>query len=185
MIRAATPADLLFIRDLQRKFHNEIGFIPNAATARELEAGNVAIGELNADDAGFLLIRPRLAAQPTTAAIIQAAVHTDAQRRSVGLALINAAEQAARLNGSTILQATCRSNLEANLFWRAAGFTAIATRPASKTYRQPLIIYRVALVDGTNLRIIPPDRKPRGPGGHWVKVGTEVLPTLLQTDESA
>ena len=178
MIRTATIADRLLIRDLQRKFTNQIGFIPSEATERELARGNIRCGDLNGYDAGFLLIQPRLAGQPTTAAIIQAAVYLDAQRQQLGLALVNRAAKDAIVNRSSIIQATCREDLEACAFWTAAGFVAVATRPGGKAHGKNLIIFRKPLHPGIDITILPIDRKPRGAGGLWVKAGTEILPNM-------
>ena len=166
-ITVATPADLLFIRDLQRRFSNQIGFFPTVATERELERGNVLTGTLNDDNAGFLLIRPALSCQPTTATIIQAAVRMDAQRWGVGLALVEQAASAAIARGQTILQASCRQSLEANLFWPAAGFVAVATRQGGNAHAEQIIIWRKPLVQGVNLANLHVDAYARAPGGKF------------------
>jgi len=167
IIRTATQADLLFIRDLQRRFSNQIGFFPPAATQREIEWGHVFHAGLNEDDAGFLLVQPALGGQRTTAAIIQAAVRMDAQRQKIGLALVEAIASKAQAAGSTILQCFCRQDLEANLFWQAAGFDAIATRRGGNAHGENLILWRKPLRNGVNAAFLPPVSKNRGPGGKF------------------
>ena len=182
MIRRATTADLRFIRDLQRRFTNQIGFFPSAATERELERGNILHGSLNDDDAGFLLIRPALSCQPTTATIIQAAVRMDAQRQAVGLALVKQAATDALVHGSTILQASCRASLNANLFWPAAGFHAIATRRGGNAHAETIIIWRKALVDGIDLTNLHVDAYARAPGGKFTtKERTSILVRISES----
>ena len=166
-VRIAQPSDLRFVRSLARTFTNQIGFIPDAATERELHRRNILLGELNNAEAGFLLTLPTLASQPTTAAIIQTAVHLDAQRNAVGLALVAEAAATAKANGALILQAWCRSDLEANDFWRAAGFAAIAARPGGNAHAQNHTLWRLALHENADLRALPRDQYARAPGGKF------------------
>lgn len=168
-IRTATQTDLTFVRDLQRRFSNQIGFIPPAATQREIEWGHVFHAALNDDDAGFLLIQPALSGQRTTAAIIQAAVRMDAQRQKIGLTLVEAIARKAHAAGSHILQCCCRADLEANLFWEAAGFVAAATRQGGKSYGEKIILWRKPLIESAIDEALPPEGKPRGPGGKFAK----------------
>jgi len=178
MIRTATLADLLFIRDMQRRFSNQIGFIPLAATEREIEWGHVFHANLNDDDAGFLLVQPALSGQRTTAAIIQAAVRMDAQRQHIGLALVEAIAAKAKRAGSKILQCSCRSDLDANQFWPAAGFVAVAARTGGKAHGRPIILWRRQLADGVLLRDMPREVANRGPAGKFV-TKEHATPTIL------
>lgn len=166
-IRVATAADLRFVRDLQLRFSNQIGFIPPTATQREIEWGHVFHAALNDDDAGFLLVQPALSGQRTTAAIIQAAVRMDAQRQKIGLALVAAIAAKAQAAGSTILQCFCRADLEANLFWKAAGFEAVATRRGGNKHDQNCTLWRKPLRKGVNTAFPLPVSKNRGPGGKF------------------
>jgi N-acetylglutamate synthase-like GNAT family acetyltransferase len=180
MIRAATTADLALIRDLQKKFTNQIGYIPPIATERELEAGNVHCGILNGHDAGFLLIQPHMKCQPTTAAIIQAAVYMDARRQHVGLALVTRACDDARHRGCGIIQAQCREDLEANAFWLAAGFEAIASKPGGDALGKKLIIYRQPLYPGIDITQLAIPTRPHGPGGKFCRKLSDWIPRLLR-----
>jgi hypothetical protein len=166
-IQIAQARDLIFIRDLQRKYTGSIGFIPSAATEREVNKGNVLHGSLNDDDAGFLLIHPSLTYQPNVAAIVQAAVRMDAQRQAVGLELVKRAAAIAHGRGQTVLQASCREDLESNLFWAAAGFKAIGTKPGGFQRGKELIIWRKALTEGIDLESMAEELYTRGPGGRF------------------
>jgi hypothetical protein len=185
-VTLATPADFLFIRDLQRRFTNQIGFFPSAATERELQRNNILLSTLNDDNAGFLLIRPALSCQPTTTTIIQAAVRMDAQRQAVGLALIARAATDAIARGQTILQASCRQSLEANLFWPAAGFVAVATRRGGNAHHDTIIIWRRPLSQGIDITNLPTDAYARAPGGKFttrdktsILIATTAMPPSL------
>jgi N-acetylglutamate synthase-like GNAT family acetyltransferase len=166
-IRTATQADYRFVKDLQNKHRNEIGFIPPGATQREIEWGHVLFAEENADDAGFLLVQPALGGQRTTAAIIQAAVRMDARRMKIGLALVAAIAAKAKAAGSTILQCWCRTDLDANAFWNAAGFQHIATRNGGTIKNIPCRLWRLPLDIPADALSILPDNGRNGPGGRF------------------
>lgn len=168
-IRAATAADLLLIRDLQSKHANEIGYLPPAATQREVEWGHVLTGHINADDVGFLLVQPTLGGQHTTAAIIQACVRMDAQRMKVGLELVKEVARKAAAAGSLVLQCWCRQDLEANLFWHELGFEAVSKRRGGKQKGIPHILWRKPLSREADVFELPLDRIQRGAGGFPIK----------------
>jgi len=166
-IRTATQADYAFIKDIQNKHRDEIGFIPPGATQREIEWGHILFAEENDDDAGFLLVQPTLGGQRTTAAIIQAAVRMDARRMKIGLALVAAIAAKAKSAGSTILQCWCRNDLDANMFWHAAGFHHIATRKGGTIKGIPCALWRLPLnIPADALSILPAEGR-NGPGGRF------------------
>lgn len=141
----ATPAHLKFVDHLQHKFGKSLGFLPTAALVANLEAGNVTLTNENDAEAGYLLVRPRLAWAPGMASIVQAAVCMDAQRRHHGLALLLLIESEAKRRGQVALQANCAIGVEANEFWQAAGFKPVAhLTPSTKSGRE-IICWRKPL----------------------------------------
>lgn len=136
-----------FIADLQRKHANEIGFLPHQATAWYIEAGCVRIAIENGEPAGMLLGREKFRWQPAMRGIFQAAICFDAQRRHHGLALVEATAEDAREAGQMALQACCREGLEANEFWRIAGFQEICRLDPSAARRRQIIVWRKPLHD--------------------------------------
>jgi N-acetylglutamate synthase-like GNAT family acetyltransferase len=184
-IRPATLTDRLYVKHLQRRFTNQIGFLPTQATEREIARGRFLLGELNHDDAGFLFLHPCLATQPTTAAIIQAAVQMDAQRHAVGTALVAQAAAQAAANGSTILQATCLESLDANLFWRDCGFIEVARKQGGTARGKQTIIWRLPLTPTAELFKLPTSLYTRAPGGKWCKMRPAPTQLPLWTPEAA
>jgi hypothetical protein len=178
-IRRATLPDLKFIIDIQRRFTDQIGFLPKCKTEKSIYFGNVFLGNINGQEAGFLLYEPKLSCQPTTAIIVQAAIRMDAQRQTVGLHLVKNLCNLAYYNDSTVIQASCREDLEANIFWKAAGFTAIATRPGGKRRNFNIIIWRKQLRLFANLYDLAVSKLARGPGGNFVRRSEENPTTLL------
>lgn len=140
-----TVADLKFIDSLQKKFGKSLGFLPTQALEKNLEAGNVVITNENDTEAGYLLVRPILGWQPLMASIVQAAVCMDAQRRHHGLRLLLQIESEARKRGQVAMQANCAIGVEANDFWRAAGFKPVVhMTPNTKSGRE-IICWRKPL----------------------------------------
>src|SRR5882672_605678 len=87
--------------------------------------GMVEILEENDEPAGFLLGHHRYRWFPQMRPITQAAISFDLQRQHLGLSLIQRRCDEALAAGQIALQCCCREGLDANHFWRAAGFVEI------------------------------------------------------------
>jgi N-acetylglutamate synthase-like GNAT family acetyltransferase len=180
-IRPATVADTRYLRHLQRKFSDALGFLPTAAIDWYAESGNVAIAEENGEPAGYLLGRPALNWQPLLRPIYQAAVAMDAQRRHHGLALLRTVEAAAEAAGQTGLQANCAAGLEANEFWHAAGFIPICYLTPLNCRTRPLICWRKPLTNKIPLWF---SRPPVRHGHHAGGTTTQRNPQREQNDNN-
>jgi N-acetylglutamate synthase-like GNAT family acetyltransferase len=128
IVRAA-PADLPYVVHLQKRYADALGFLPRAALAEKIELGQVWLSLENGEPAGFLhhgsLAVPEVR-------IFQAAVQYDARRRHLGLALVQSLADRAAATGARGISLRCLSFLEANDFWRAAGFTLLGTETGAK-----------------------------------------------------
>jgi hypothetical protein len=156
-IRTATTADSLFVRSLQKRFSNQLGFLPNAAVDECIDGGCVRLATENDDPCGYVLSRRRLKCAPHVAPIVQAAVCLDARRRHHGLTLIESVCQDAWVDGKTIVQCWCRADLDAVDFWDAAGFDLVAERDPRSARGKPLLLFRRALpgCDPASLSVLP------------------------------
>jgi GNAT superfamily N-acetyltransferase len=129
IVRAAGPADLPYVVHLQKRNTDALGFLPRAALAEKIGRGQIWLSLENGRPAGFLhhgsLAVPEVR-------IFQAAVQYDARRRQLGLALVQDLADRAADAGARGLSLRCLSFLEANDFWRAAGFTQLDTEPGAK-----------------------------------------------------
>lgn len=143
--RTATQKDRSFLESLQRKFSNQIGFLPAQAIDAYIEIGAYTIALENDQPAGFILSRPSLRWQPALASVTQAAVAMDAQRRHIGLALLNRIVSQLVPGQTTGIQAVCRIGLEANEFWHAAGFTPICHLRGENARKKDLIVWRMPI----------------------------------------
>lgn len=140
-----TVADLAFVDDLQKKFANALGFLPKIALESCLENGHIRLATQNDDNAGYVLSRPKLRWCPSMRSITQAAVCMDAQRRSLGLALLNRIEAESRAAGQIAIQACCAVGLESNEFWHAAGFQPIVHMTPTNVRGREIICWRKLL----------------------------------------
>lgn len=161
--RVATLNDLPFVMHLQRKFSNQVGFLPKVAIETYIQLGCVMIATENEDNAGYILGRPSLRWNRQISPITQACVAMDARRRSLGLAMLLQRETVCLLRKQTAIQAMCREGLEANEFWRAAGFTEISRTDPSNARQKLIICWRRILTDnpGPELLQPPPYAGPR------------------------
>ena len=107
--------------------------------------------ELEGQPAGYLLNEPMSRDTPGLCLVHQACVQYDARHRQVGLNAIRRLTLSARQAGAGIIHLWCRSNLDANLFWLAAGFSPRAIKEGGKARGLPVIGWRYPIVTGANL----------------------------------
>ncbi len=134
--------ELSYLVALQKKFHYELGFLPREALASKIERGAVWLARENGEPAGYLchgsFARPEIR-------IFQAAIQYDARRRHLGLSLVADLVARARQAGAAGISLRCLNDLDANGFWRAAGFRHSATEPGAKA---PLNVWTLRLGAG-------------------------------------
>lgn len=145
-IRRARPADAKFLSHLQKKFSNQLGFLPTKALAWYIENLRVGVALENGEPCGYVLGRERFRFCPLMRPITQTAVAMDAQRRHHGLALVQAICKQAIDAKQLAVQAVCAEDLEANDFWLAAGFEAIDVTAPENARGRKLIIWRKQLI---------------------------------------
>lgn len=161
-ICVAGPADVAYITQLAKNNTDSIGFIPFGALDWYLKSGIVQLAKENDEPAGFLLGKYLSRTEPWIAPIYQACVQYDARRRAHGLSLVE--RYISRLpTKAEIVQLWCAADLEANDFWRSAGFQLIGQRAGGTTRdRRHLLWRRVLQPTGQSLLRIPPRPTSRG-----------------------
>src|SRR4051794_11982696 len=128
-VRPATPSDLAYVVKLQKAHGDALGFIPRAALAYKIERCRVHLALENGEPAGYLH-HGSMASEEVR--IFQAAIQYDARRRHLGLALVDDLLRRASGAGAQAVSLRCLSQLEANDFWRAAGFRLLDAEPGAK-----------------------------------------------------
>jgi GNAT superfamily N-acetyltransferase len=134
-IRAAVPGDkdIKFLDHLQKKYSNQVGFLPRQALEWNIERGNVSIALENDEPAAYLLGKGNYLRDPHFGIIYQAAVSYDARRRLMGTALVqHFIDSVPAMNAVRLIGLWCAQDIEANEFWHACGFEAIAARHGSR-----------------------------------------------------
>ena len=129
VIDSAVPADLAFVVILQKAYAAALGFLPRRALEEKIRLGQVLLARAAGRRAGFLhhgsLARPEVR-------VFQIAVTPCARGKGVGRALVDCLLRRAAEAGAAGVSLRCLSFLDANQFWRAAGFRLHATEPGAK-----------------------------------------------------
>lgn len=178
-VRLATARDLPFMLTLAKRWTDAVGFLPREAVDWYVSAGSVRICVENGDSAGYLLTRDHLASSPAIRPILQAAVCLDAQRRYHGLRLVDSVIRDARSAGRKILQLKCREAIEANQFWRAAGFELVGHQDAGGRRGGRICVwsYLVSPISAADL-ILKTVERHRGPGGFFSSKPLVITPAV-------
>ena len=129
LVDPALPRDLPFVVTLQKAHPAALGFLSRQALREKIRLGQVLIARRAGARAGFLhhgsLARPEVR-------VFQIAVTTNARGGGVGRALVDRLLRRAASAGAGGVSLRCLSFLDANRFWRAAGFRLHATEPGAK-----------------------------------------------------
>lgn len=128
-VTVAAARDLPFVVALQKAHAAALGFLPRQALREKIRLGQVLLARVGGARAAFLhhgsLARPE-------ARLFQIAVTDAARGRGVGRALVNHFLQRATSAGALGASLRCLWFLDANRFWRAAGFRVHASEPGAK-----------------------------------------------------
>lgn len=143
-IRAATRADLPFIDSLQKKHSKELGFLPLKALEGKIDAGEVLVADHEPHAsasgsplphgcgsldrlAGYLIAADRYQKRDELGYIVQLCIVPEYRRSLVAAQLLQAQFDRSAY-GCRLYCCWCAQDLNANAFWEAMGFTAIAFR---------------------------------------------------------
>jgi hypothetical protein len=154
--------------------------MPRAWLQKCLEKELVTLLLENGQPAAYLLAKARYKGRDDVGIIYQACVQYDAQRRTIGTALVehhlNRFPETTKLVGLW-----CAQDLDANLFWRAMNFRPIAYRAGSRA-KQRLHIYWQRQLDTINK---PAFWYPESTHGGPMKETRQVLPLNANEDWTA
>lgn len=169
--RTASTRDRSYVISLGKKFSNMLGTLSFEAIDKRLELGHIEIATQNAAPCGYILWAEQMKGARHVRPIFQAAVQMDAQRRHHGLALLRKIEAKAREDRKAILQCWCRQGLDANDFWKAAGFIAVAFSESNAQRGEPRILWRRPLLNlpTETLMLLPRPAANIAPGGRALR----------------
>lgn len=171
-----SAADLSFVDALQRQAVDQVAFYPREALRRALDRGEIEVALENGEPCGYLWHGPYNPGRD--AVIYQAVIHYDLRRRYHGAALVSRIIAAADLARSTGVRCRCRSDIEANDFWRSLGFVCTAVTSSGRrrntevnTWRRPI---EAGLWDA--LHVPPSDRPAERSSYHRIRK-TDPMPS--------
>jgi len=140
-VRFGRVKDLTWVIHLQRVFSNQLGFVPKLSLRDALGRREILVPWVNAEPAGYVYSRV-LEQQRWTRSIVQAAVPMDLQRCGVGLATV---DYLSRTAAEDVVQAWCREDLVACLFWSSLGFYPVVARSAVTARGKGMVCWRKPL----------------------------------------
>ncbi len=136
--------DLNFIVSLATPHAIALGFIPRRAVQEKLLRGQFLVARIDGQRVGFLyhgsMNSPR--SGPHEVKIFQVAVCPEARGRGVASRLVRHVAALAWEAGAETLTLRCRASLEANGFWRCAGFRLIGREPGGASRGEAINIWR-------------------------------------------
>jgi hypothetical protein len=130
-IREGMLDDLKWIDSLQKKQSRELGFLPWKALEGKIKLGQVLIAMCIGKPAGYLIAADRYMKRDELGLITQMNVDPLYRGQLVAAALLQAQFDRSAY-GCKLYSCWCAQDLEANRFWEAMGFTAIAYRSGGK-----------------------------------------------------
>lgn len=138
--RYARASDYSYILHLQRKFSEQLGFIPSSEIAKACEDQRIRVALQNNQHVGYVLTYWRQ--NPSgSAPVLQVAVQMDAQRTSAGSHLIQQLRIDALSRHYVGLKLSCRATVEAHAFFLANEFYPVAMFEGGKKRKQVCIVW--------------------------------------------
>lgn len=149
---------LALVDALQRQAADQVAFYPRERLRRALEDDEIEVAFENGEPCGYLWHGPYNPGRD--AVIYQAVIHYDLRRRSHGAELVTRIDRDARSNGCGGVRCRCRSDIEANAFWRELGFSCIAITASGVRRATDVNVWRRPLRAGfwDALSVVPSDR---------------------------
>lgn len=124
-----TSPPLDYVESLMRQNYEAVGFLPRPRLEQYALRGQVLVETENGEPCGYLVFGK--AAWPFLR-VYQSVVQYDARRRDHGLALVARLIAIGRERGAAAISLWCADDLEANAFWREAGFSFAGQRDGGK-----------------------------------------------------
>lgn len=145
-ITSVKSGQLAYYRHLTDPLSRHVGHLPHQAVESYADMGRLRYGSVNGEPVGLILAH-QLRSHPEVTAVMQAAVQTSDRLRTFALQMVRHIEQDALARGSRVVRCWVREGIEANDFWRAAGYTVVGRRPPGARRREVLCYARHLTLD--------------------------------------
>lgn len=119
-IVVGVPSDLNYLIHLQKKWSNNLGFLPKTALQRYLRNQQALVVHKNGEPAGYLLWD--YSKRDNLIKIPQVAIEASLLRTGIGTLVMKQLETAATNSSCTVLRLRSRTDLEANNLWPTLGW---------------------------------------------------------------
>lgn len=157
-----------YVEKMQRLHNEELGFLPSCAIREYVERDQVLPATENGELCSYALYfdgrngkRPRL--HPSTLKIHQICTQYDARFLHHATTLINRILAVATDKNFRTIQAWVATDIDANDFWSAVGFTCVAQRIGGKKRGRIHNLWELTLVNDSHpAEPIPATRTPDG-----------------------
>ncbi len=126
-LRPGTLRDLPWVDALQKQQSRELGFLQMKALEGKVQLGQVLVATVMDRPAGYLIASDRYMKRDELGLITQVNVEAKYRRSLVAARLVQGQFDRSAY-GCRLYAAWCAQDLEANRFWEAMGFVAIAFR---------------------------------------------------------
>lgn len=148
-VAPATEIDLPDILQLQADNSNALGFLTRTALAQYIAHAAVWTAQIGINarvaTVGYIVSPPPRRYLPSQALqlILQCVVDAEHRRKTIATAMVEKVSEDAQARGSIGIQATVADRLQANAFWRNAGFVLIGRRTTANARKRDLNVYRL------------------------------------------
>ena len=119
---------LTYVESLSRKHFDQIGFIPRPRLEQYAERGQLWSAQENGEPCGFMV----WGAGWPVLRVYQVCIQYDSRRREHGFRLVRRLIEKADREGYEAISCYVADDIDANDFWRAAGFTHRGQRPGGR-----------------------------------------------------
>jgi len=205
-VRLATPADIGFMDELQKKHQKMLGFMPRKTFEGKIAAGHVLIADcqlpiadLNSSQSeignrksaiplGYCISQDKYMGHEDVGVFYQVNVAPVQHRKLIGATLVKAVFERAAY-GCKLFCCWCAQDIDANYFWESLGFVPLAFRAGNRIKARVHIFWqrRIREGDTTTPYWFPSETRggmmnearlvlPIPPGTHWKDAKPVILP---------
>jgi ribosomal protein S18 acetylase RimI-like enzyme len=139
----------LYAEELHKKNSDALGFIPRSRLESYERNGQILIQKEGGDECGYLIFGkgwPYLR-------IYQACIDYDVRRQKHGFSLVSKlVKEAGKRHEKILLR--CRENLEANIFWEAAGFSLLRSEPGGKRRNKNINVWQLDIKNPLQMSLL-------------------------------
>src|SRR5687768_2891308 len=197
-VRLATPADIPFIDELQKKHQKMLGWTPRKTIEGKIAAGHVLVAEGRTEDSGlrtesnasspdaqssalspqhfvplgYAISQDRYMGRDDCGVIYQLNVAPVEQRKLIGATLVKTIFERAAY-GCRLFCCWCAQDIAANYFWESLGFVPLAFRAGNRAKGRIHIFWQRRIREGD---VITPYWFPAETRGGMMNEARLVLP---------